>query len=257
MNLTTPLIRFLHGMEPDKYDTNKLNINGEGCWADAEGLNIWNYRVPVNGAIQIDMMTVGLNGRDQGPEPANGTDWYLYLCANPDTGHQGAVLSRGKFYDIAIPDGYTSLRKLPFGFVYNSGWDGIPNFHFPAFGWSGLITFTDASYISAFTPLVKAQASQWTDLDLSGYIPDNARMAWVGTEVRAKQAQDGSAYIRSYVGQGEDGFLCGSVSGAFVSLSSFDHHFIRVTSDRHIQYRTTGGASLILNVEGYVMTEPS
>lgn len=254
MSINTPLMRLLSGMEPDKFDTNKLNINGEGCWADYDGSRVWSYRTQDNGMIQVDMATVGLNGRDQGGAPGTGSDWYLYLCANPSTGHQGAVVSRSITYDgVVFPSGYTSVRKLPFGFIYRADWDGIPNFHVPAFG--GIITFTDSEDSAKWRVLVGGRSSSWQTISLAGWLPDNARVAYLDIETRdAGLACAGSAYIRSHGGQ-TSGVLCGSTSPTqpFVCQS----RLIRVDSTRNIQYVVTGGAALYIRAAGYLMTEPS
>lgn len=250
----TQPMRFLHGMEPDKFSTNILNINGEGSWSDGDGAYLWNYRAPINGAIQINMLNVGLNGRDQGSAPTTGTDWYLYLCANPATGHQGAVLSRSITYGgVAFPSGYTSVRKLPFGFIWNAGWDGIPDFHYPANG--GIITLTGSEYSSLWHALAAGRAMSWTDVNLAPWIPDNARMAYLDLDTRdGGVGGAGSAYVRSYGGQ-PGGVLAGSTSPTqqFCNQS----RLLRITSDRKIQYVMGGGSVLYIRVAGYVMTEPS
>ena len=95
----------------------------------------------------------------------------------------------------------------------------------------------------------------WKIVSLSNWIPDNARLAHLITEVRdGGLGVAGSCYVRSYGGQ-PTGILVGSTSPSapfsFLSLE------IRTNSDRNIEYRCTTGSRLWIQVRGYSMTEPS
>ncbi len=254
----TTMPRLLHGMEPDKLSTNVLNINGDGYWADAAGTDFFIYQQSLQGLLQVDLTRLGLNGRDAGTLPNSVGDWYIYLLGDPgNTQSTAAVASRSITYggvDLSnIPSNLTRMRKLPFGFIYNPAWDGIPNFHIPVSG--SFFTYTDSEYAAPWIALANGTAQSWTDVDLSNYIPDNARVAYIKTEVRDGGINaGGSGYLRSYQGQ-TTGVIAGSSTPAM--SSSFSNHFIRVDSLRKLQYKVTGGSSLFITVLGYHMTEPS
>lgn len=245
-------------MEPDKFSTNVLNINGDGTWADSDGINIFAYRQAYQGLLQIDFTRLGVNGRDTGSAPNSVGQWHVYLLGDPtNLGYTAAVLSQSITYSgvdrTHIPSNLSCMRKLPFGFIYNPAWDGIPNFHIPANG--GLITFTDSEYAAPWIALSSGISSAWATVDLSGYIPDNARMAYIKTEVRDRGiGSAGSAYLRSHGGQ-STGALAGSSAPG--NPASFCNHVIRIDSLRHLSYKVAGGSMLFITVLGYLMTEPS
>lgn len=244
------LYQYINGFEPDKLSTNVLNINPGSCVSD-NGLAI----VSTSSLFAINMATTGVNGLDTGA-PVNGTGYYVYLIRNNTTGAVAGVISTSITYGgVVVPAGYTIHRKLRFGFIYHSvNWDGIPDFHLT--NWPmPFIRLTQAETIITWRALNLGVAAVWTDVDLTPWVPDNARIAYVQSRV-TPGAGAGSAYIRSYGAQAT-GLLVGSASSAGPSPDAFGGWWIRLTSDRKLQYQITGVGSLSLYVLGYAMTEPS
>lgn len=244
---TTPMLLALSGFEPEKYDTNHLIISRGWC-ASADGMSF----AQLTTEIMIDLTTTGLNGLDTGVI-TNGYDYFVYIVKNESTGEVGAVLSHSKFYgDVVVPTGFTMYRKLRFGFVYNSARDGIPDYHLSAWPMP-IIRLTDAETTAVYSVLNGGAATTFTDFSLNGFIPDNARMAYVQC-VTGSVSTAGSAYLRSFGGQ-STGILVGSSTPTDVQDRTF--LTMRVTSDIKLQYKVIGGARLSVYVLGYEMTEPS
>lgn len=244
---TTPMLLAISGFEPEKYSTNLLIISRGWC-ASYDG----NSFAQLTTEITCDLTTVGVNGLDTGTV-TSGYDYFVYIIKNETTGDVGAVVSHAKFYgDVIVPSGYTMYRKLRFGFVYNSARDGIPDYHLSAWPMP-IIRLTGAESTGAYSPLINGTASSFTDVTLAGFIPDNARMAYVQC-ITSSVNTAGSAYLRSFGGQ-STGVIVGSSTPADVQ----DRMCLtmRVTSDIKLQYKVVGGARLSLYVLGYEMTEPS
>lgn len=241
-------VRGLFGCEPDKYSTNLLNIN-PGSVNDFYGNATYNFP----NQTQIDLTKNGIWGLDTGTISNGGI--YIYLIGNSTTGDFGFIASKSITEGgLVCPSGYSFLRKLPWGINYNTSWDGIPNFHLTH--WSmPFITYTDSEYASLWMPIAGGSASNWTDIDLSTWLPDNARLAYISAQIRYNSGSEGSGYLRSYSGQ-KTGQIIGSASpgSPYTGQSTF---FLRTTSDRKIQYRTTGSVQLYLGVMGYCMSDPS
>lgn len=244
---TTPMLLALSGYEPEKYSTNQLIISRGWC-ANFDGMSF----AQLTTEIMIDLTTTGLNALDTGVI-TNGYDYFVYIIKNETIGSVGAVLSHAKFYsDVVVPSGYTMYRKLRFGFVYNSARDGIPDYHLSAWPMP-IIRLTGAETSGSYCVLNSGAASSFADISLAGFIPDNARMAYVQC-ITSSVGTAGSAYLRSFGGQGT-GLIVGSSTPADVQ----DRMCVtmRVTSDIKLQYKVVGGAKLSLYVLGYEMTEPS
>ena len=243
----TPMLLALSGFEPEKYSTNLLIISRGWC-AHYDG----NSFAQLLSEITCDLTTVGVNGLDTGTI-TNGYDYFVYIIKNESTGDVGAVVSHAKFYgDVVVPTGYTMYRKLRFGFVYNSARDGIPNYHLSAWPMP-IIRLTSAETTGSYSVLTNGTSGSFVDINLAGFIPDNARMAYVQC-ITSTVGSAGSAYLRSFGGQ-STGVIVGSSTPADVQdrlcLT------IRVTSDIKLQYKVVGGARLSVYVLGYEMTEPS
>lgn len=243
------ITRYLVGLEPDKFSANKLNINA-GSLTDYYG----NVEMDFPYETQIDLTTVGLWGIDAGP--VHNGELYVYCLRSAPDGSYGFICSQSRFQGgVVCPPGYTVQRKLPWGVMYNAAWDGIPNFHLTHWPLPQ-INFTDSEYAALWTALPYAKSATWADVDLSPWLPDNARLAYIICDSRYEDGfTAGSSYVRSHGGQ-VTGQLVGSVSPGipyqFVPIT------IRVDSLRKMQYMTTGtGCRLIIRVTGYSMTEPA
>lgn len=239
----------IDGLQPDKLSTNVLRLY-EGHCCNATGT-----RQVVNpGAYDIDMLVNGVGGLDTG-SPASGQNYHVYVLRDAFTGAFGAMLSAALFYgDVVVPFGWEMVRKLRFGFVWSTAWDGIPNFHVAHWPHPH-VRLTDSELSSKWMPLGNAQATDWALADLSRFMPDNARVAHLMVQTRFISDTAGSAYLRSHGGQ-STGILVGSVSPGS-PFAGPTYVTIRVDSHRKIGYKTTGGAGLWVQFLGYDMTEPS
>jgi hypothetical protein len=242
-------IRTLHGLEPERLTPRVLLLH-PGWAASSHGDDI----VSLPHGLQLDLEAVGVNGRDVAGAPVNGSQWFVYLCRDA-AGEACGVLSQSIIYGgVKVPAGLTLMRKLPFGFVFNVGWGGIPTFAVQTWP-KGEIRLTDAEHTALWMPLIKGTSAAFASVDLSGWIPDNARSAYLLARVEdAGIGKVGSAYLRSYGAQ-VTGVLVGSTtpSAPYATMTLW----LRTTSVRHIEYRVTGGSRLTLVVLGYGQTEPS
>lgn len=239
-------IRQLFGLEPDKLSANVLRISGGSCF---DYYGSYEFKFPQGG--DIDLTKIGLWGIDK---PVKTGDLCVYVIRNA-AGDSGMIASQEKFAgDVACPAGFFVYRKLPFGVVYNPAWDGIPNFHLA--GWPRPdVRLTDSEYSGKWTAVANGNAAEWADADVSGWVPDNARIALLMLESRYVSGTAGSSYVRSHGGQ-STGLLVGSVSPG--SPFQFTCVPLRVDSLRRFQYKTTGtGCRLNAYVLGYSMTEPA
>jgi hypothetical protein len=248
------------GLQPDKYATNVLRLY-PGMAYSADGL----HRVVNSTRYDIDMLGPnGCGGLDIG-SPASGKQYNVYILRNTtDPTEFCAVLSNAKFAGpggsppdyLTYPSAdYVFVRKLQFGFVWSTLWDGIPDFHVSHWP-SPSVRLTQAGYGSPWMPVYGAQTfGAWQDVDLSGYMPDNARMAYVGVEARYVDGSAGSVYVRSWSGQTVP-LLTGSASpgSPFPGVTTLR---IRVDSLLKIQVQTTGNARAYIQFLGYEMTEPA
>lgn len=244
---TTPMPLAISGFDPGKLSTNQIILYPGWC-ASANG----NMFAELTTQLICDMTVNGLNGLDTG-SLVNGYDYFIYIVKNETTQEVGAVISHAKYYgDVVLPSGFLIYRKLRFGFVYNLARDGIPDFHLSAWP-QPIIRLTGAETTAAYSVLSLGAASSFTDVSLAGFIPDNARMAYVQC-VTSSVNTAGSAYLRSYAAQ-NTGVIVGSSTPSDVQ----DRMCLtmRVASDLKLQYKVTGGAKLSVYVLGYQMTEPS
>jgi hypothetical protein len=240
-------IRGIFGCEPNKISTNVLEFN-KGSINEVYG----SARYDFPDETLLDLSTNGLNGLDVG-SPQDGDSIQIYLIANDSTGVFGFIASKEiTHHNIVYPSGFTWKRKIRFAFVYNSAWDGIPNFHLSHWP-HPQIRFTDAEYDSKWRALTDGQATDWTNVDLSPWLPDSARMAILQTRYVYDNTGSSSCYLRSYSGQ-TTGRLIGSVGSS--SAWAEGERMIRTTSTRQIQYKGSTKAKLAIYVLGYDMTGP-
>lgn len=247
---TVAPVRYLSGMEPEKFSTNKLNIN-PGSVAEFYGNALFHFPQET----QINLQASGMWGIDKG-YVVDGQDLYVYVISNAATGQFGLMASQSIFQGgVVLPTGFTVARKLPWGVMYRAEWDGIPNFHLTNWPMPD-IRFTDSEYSQTWSALSAGTAAEWTLVDLSRWVPDNARMAYIQVETRWLPNQPaGSSFIRSYAGQ-PSGLLVGSVNPG-MQFSNGGSLKIRVDSTRKMEYKATPGAALYIRVLGYSMTEPA
>lgn len=229
------MIRQLSGFEPGKLSTNIIVIQ-PGSLTGWDGV-VYEKQTP----SYIDLVSV-----------SNG-DIFIYAYRN-DAGDLCFTASDSKVVGgVFVPSGSTIVRKLPWGIVYNSIWDGIPNHHVAHWP-SPLITLTDSETSGAWCALSLGTATTWTDIDLSPWIPDNARIAYISCQTKYLSAT-GSAYIRSHSGQ-PTGMLIGSVAAN--SVFQANTQLIRISSTRKLQYQLNSpGIRLSIYVLGYCQTEPA
>lgn len=242
-------VRLLFGCEPDKLAGTTLNIN-PGSVADFYGGRVHNFP----GQTSIDLTRIGPWGHDR--LLVDGQDLCVYCIEKIATGEQAFMGSPARYAtDVVYPAGYTFVRKLPWGAKYRSSFGGVPDFHLT--GWPmPYIRLTGAQYGAPWAVLPGvAAAGAWRSLDLSGFLPDNARLAEIVVEVRYNSGAAGSGYVRSPGGSNPTGVFCGSGSpGSIGNTLSLP---IRTDSDRHIEWYTTGDVVMWITVIGYWMTEPS
>lgn len=238
------------GLLPGPLNGSVLRITSGEVY-DATGA----FSVENPGNYDIDINASGVGGLDAG-SPVNGEDYFVYVLKNATAAEFGAVLSASIIYGgVIVPSGWSMVRKLRYGFVYDSRWGGIPAMHVSAWPWP-IIRLTDAEYSGLWMPLYNtASKNVWTSVNLQPWIPDNARMAFVGAEVRYASGQAGSGYLRSYGAQ-QTGVIVGT--GAPSTLSPGPRFLtMRVDSQRNLQFRTTGDVTMYIQVLGYEITEPS
>jgi hypothetical protein len=240
--------RHLAGLEPEKLDATTLQIHPGSC-ANSDGTLLMES----SAIIEIDLTTTGANALDTG-SITHLTDYHVYILQVDADDSMAAVVSASITYGgVTVPAGHTMWRKLPWGFVYRTDWDGIPNFHLSA--WPKPYTrLTSASTASPFTALSIGTDASWTTIDLQNYLPDNARMVEIMTFVDSSGTA-GSAYVRS-PGVGNS-ILVGSANPTSPAKTERQTFNIRVNSNRYLDYEVTGGARLTVWVLGYWNTEPS
>lgn len=241
------MFRALSGLDPEKMSTNMLRIY-PGSLANSDGTDYFETAA----AIDINLATTGVNALDTGVV-TNNTDYFVYMIANNTTRVLAAVVSQALFYgDVIVPAGYSLVRKLPWGFVYRTAWDGIPDFHL-AYWPKPLTTYTVAESGSPYVSLSNGTATTFTDVNMSNWCPDNARLIRVQCKVDSVGSA-GSAYVRS-LGAATVGLLVGA-SNPTAGIDSVMTLDIRVTSTLQLQYKVTGGARLTITNLGYSHTEP-
>lgn len=238
------MIRQLSGLEPGKLSTNSIVIQ-------PGSLTGWDGALYERStAAYVDLTINGATGLDTGSVSAGD----LFLYAIHDATSWCFIASKAKAAgDVVVPAGYTLIRKLPWGVIYNPAWDGLPNHHVAHWP-SPMITLTDSETSGAWCALSLGTATTWTDIDLSPWIPDNARIAYISCQTKYLSAT-GSAYIRSYSGQ-PTGMLIGSVAAN--SVFQTNTQLIRISSTRKLQYQLNSpGIRLSIYVLGYCQTEPA
>lgn len=247
-NVPSKFYRAIAGLEPDKASTNVLNISPGSC-ANSDGTALY----ATSDTLTVDMTASGAGGLDTGTV-ANGSMYYIYLIAN-SAGTLSGLASTGETYGaVTVPSGYSLVRKLPFGFPYHSAnWDGIPDFHL-SFWPRPFIRYTGAEETATWRALNGGSSTTFVDVDLSTWIPDNARIVYLGVRTNTPAASTpGFAAIR-VLGSQTTGW---SVGNPAADQYQYGTIWQRVTSSRQLQYKITNDTRLSLFVLGYGMTEPS
>jgi hypothetical protein len=254
-SLTMPAPGFLAGIRPEVVSGNVMRFF-DGVATDSAGTTqISLTRFHDTGVyMQVDVTTIGLNGRDTGG--LEDGHFYFYLLRSLSTGTVGIVASRSISYSGVFPPsgGPWLMRKLPYGHPYRAAFGGFTPVHIDAWP-QPTVTFTDGEYSTAWMPLVGGTAQDWTLVDMTPWVPDNARLGHFIFETRdAGYSTAGSCYVRSYGGQ-PVGLLVGSSSPT--TQSAFLAASLRLDSSRHLQYHCTPGSRLFIQIRGYSMTEPA
>lgn len=187
----------------------------------------------------IDMNTVGLNGRDAGSF-SNGC-YMVYALYNPTTGERGFIASKAiRFQDAVIPSGFTSWRKLMYGVTVIGG-RCVP-VHSTCWPMP-VVEFTEQLQVAALT----TQSPNWVTLDLSAYVPENARfcmfrVVMTGASCNAWMASSSSGYGSRLVSYNQQGVIAG--------------FGIRIDSAQKVfAWLGSSGARMDIYLEGFKMTE--
>lgn len=240
---------YLEGLRPDRFSDTIIRVQPGAC---ADGSVVPSDIMVLTAALDINLTTTGLNALDTGTITL-GTDYFIYMLKNPTTGQVGAVISEQIATSLVTkPAGFTLIRKLPWGFIYRAGGStGIPTFHLSH--WSHPTTFyTDMDDSAGWAALVGGTATTLTTVDLSSFIPDNAR--WIHLMVRLQGTVDGKAYLRTS-GSGGNGKPAGEIKANGVDVVYLS---VRVTSAAAVSYRvTSANCSVSIYVVGYDQTEVS
>jgi hypothetical protein len=248
--MSTHPVRLITGFDPVKISTNLIRFM-EGSVSEFYGTERFDSVAP----LDVDLSTTGLNALDTGTL-VDGDGVYFYLVSN-GSGSFGILASKQVIAgSVTYPSGYTFQRKLNFGFIYKSVWDGIPYFHATGFS-SPFVRLTSAESTGTWCALSAGIATSWTNVDLSDWVPDNARVALIQCEVRySGLGGDASSYIRSDSSVGQNtGLLVGTVGPA--NTRNACSQIIRVTSARKFQYQNNAAsAKLYVYVLGYYMSDP-
>lgn len=237
----------LSGLEPERLSSTVLRIFPGFC-SDG-GLNPSEY-IELNSSYDIDRTTSGLGGVDNGTYDPN-VDYFVYMLKNPTTGDVGAVLSQEiSVSSVTKPAGYTLIRKLPWGYISIGG--GIPSFHLSY--WPLPFTrYTDAEEAAQWRVLSLGTSTTFTTFDLSGLVPDNARMVYLMCRVD-RTSSGGRAWLRT-TGAQDTGVGAGAVPDV-IGAQTYTYLHIRVTSLRELSYRVDdSGLRLSVYVMGYSQTE--
>lgn len=241
--------RYLCGYEPARITDSVMTLAAGSCANQNTPLS---QIMVSDAAISIDLTTVGLNGLDAGTF-TTGVSYQVYVLKNPTTSVVGAIVSAAISYSlITPPSGFSLMRKLPWGFVSinDAGAPSIPPFHLHA--WpipETILTYADDS--ATWAALSAGTASSFTDVDLTQWIPNAARLAYICVETDYVSAQSES-FVRSITSQAV-GRGTGTVDGP--GQKRKQHMWIRTDSTGKIQYKVTAGGSCSIYVIGYAQTE--
>ncbi|HEV7345461.1 MAG TPA: hypothetical protein VGN60_07495 [Devosia sp.] len=236
----------INGLKPDKMSTNVLRLY-PGVVFGPDGQLV----ARTTAYYDIDMAAVGVGGIDAGA-PVDGVGYHVYVLRRASDGAFGAVISNSITYSgVALPAGYMHVRKLRFGFVYNSLWDGIPNHDAANWPWP-YVRLTDSGELNPWRVLNAGTAASYFNFNTLSVVPDNARLVHLMTRIDPS-GSPGQAYLRS------PGTLNDLPVGACAAsgIRAYNFPTIRCNSTGDIAYFCTGGVSLSVWVLGYYMTEPS
>lgn len=234
------MIGFFAGLEPNRLNAHVLRFT-RGAAVSAFDENVM-MKFP-SSQNDVDLRRNGLWGLDKG-KPLAGAHIFPYLLRNDATGESGIIISSSKIMDgVVCPNGFEVKRKQSFGLVLSAG-GVIPAFHASNFP-KPTITYTDFQ-----DPVLPAAASGSGLLNLTRYVPDNARLVRLHCQVYAP-SRAGSAYIRS-----TETSEWQSVGSANPGLKADATFVARCSSTGMIPFRSDGGAVLKARVVDYSITEP-
>jgi hypothetical protein len=224
----------LFGLKPNKLNDTTIRFTGGSVGsflpeASVGHLDVVNFLALAN---DVDLATNGIGGLDTGsPAP----------CIIASAMNAGAVL----------PAGFVVVRKLAFGIVLD-GAARIRDFH-ASNGPHWTISYTGIESTGDWLALglgITGEATDWTDVSLVKWVPDNSRYVRLETETVAL-GQAGSSFIRVLANTGM------RIDSANPGLKGARPYDVGLTSARTFQYRVTGGAKLSVRVQEYRMTEPT
>lgn len=244
-NATPPF--FESGLQPDFISSTVVRFSTGFA---SNGANNPVTFIRTTAAISVDLATNGLNGLDTGTI-ASGDQLYFYLVRNITTQDVGILASKSTSYGSVIyPSGFSQsvARKLKWGCVYGSA--GIRSF----IQSNGTTFFTESDESSAFQAQALTDTSgSFTSVDLSAWIPNNARIALL--RVRTKYNSGiGSSYIRPGSGSSSAGQICGTVTAVGGDVRSIPV-MVQTNSTGLVALKTDTGVQSAVYVYGYMDTE--
>jgi hypothetical protein len=251
--LTVPAIGLLQGLRPEVVSSTVMRFH-DGVATDALGttqIAVTRFR-DTHAYLEVDLAHVGLNGRDT--DSFEEGHYFFYLMRSLRDNAVGIVASRADAYGGVTqpPGGPWVMRKLPYGHPYRAEFGGFAPVHVDAWPHPTVI-FTDSEYSGTWMALLAGGAQDWEDVDVSRWIPSNARLGHFIFETRdAGHRAPGACFVRSYGGQ-PVGLLVGeSMPRAPSALLSAA---VRISSAQRLQYRCSRGSRLLIQVRGFSITE--
>ena len=251
--LTVPAIGLLQGLRPEVVSSTVMRFH-DGVATDALGttqIAVTRFR-DTHAYLEVDLARVGLNGRDTGSFEEGHFFFYLMRSLRDDA--VGIVASRAESYGGVTqpPGGPWMMRKLPYGHPYRGEFGGFAPVHVDAWPHPTVI-FTDSEYSAPWMALLSGGAHDWEDVDVSRWIPGNARLGHFVFETRdGGHRAPGACFVRSYGGQ-EVGLLVGESMPR--TPSALFSAAVRISSAQRLQYRCSRGSRLSIQVRGFSLTE--
>ncbi len=243
------MTRVLHGLELHRLGDKKLQMQ----YGEAESQFGTKRTIDITGSRpELDIDTNGLNGLDTG-NPVNDT-WYYVYAATDGVDH-GAIISAAEIYsNVTTPVGDWSLRKLPFAIRYKGDKFVLQR------PFKNRIDYTNFASDSNFRVLNDGNASVWTTVDLSSFVPPNAQMAILVCESLKATTGFLSSFVRTKSGGG-NGYILDAVAllGGVSGYERGKEITLQTNSDQEIEYKWNGsnpGAKLDIFVKGYIINEP-
>lgn len=237
------MLGLLFGFRPAKLADRRLNFQ-PGSVANYAGDAVFT----MSSTATVDLDVIGPNGADNALNP--GHSIYPYVIQN-GAGDVAVIMSRAIIYaGVVAPDGWQLVRKLPFGLVLD-GDGNIRDFHvsywpMPRVDFTGVVAGETGAFVRV------EQALDWRSVSLVPWVPDNSRHVYVHCEV-GSSGSAGTAYLRAI----SSGLLNVGNANPVSGVRSLGVFPIELRSDRKIDFKTSGGATLTAKVVAYDMTEPT